>query len=168
MDEKTGVMSGVRSGVSCVGCCVSGVRCRVSGVRCQVSGVGCRMSDVRGRVWGVSHQVSLTFGDHVELYGSVSLDAVRWVSHVAVVNALVLQLDVRQCDGQVILVKVASEGHPVHEPRDGGAQLYNASLPGVAHELVGHREESRASIRPIRTNRSERTGAKAVPYPRCR
>lgn len=86
-------------------------------------------------------QVPLTFGDHVELYDSVSLDAVWWVPHVAVVDALVLKLDVRQRDGQVVLVQVAGEGHPVYEPRDGGAQLHYASLPGVAHELEGHREE---------------------------
>lgn len=142
--------------------------CQVS-VRCQVSRVRCQSGIRRVRCQsGVRCQVPLTFGDHVELYGSVSLDAVRWVSHVAVVNALILQLDVRQRDGQVVLVKVTCEGHPVNEPRDGGAQLYHASLPGVAHELEDNREESGASIRPIKANPSERTSAEAVPYPRCR
>lgn len=99
---------------------------------------------------GVWCLVPLTFGDHVELYGAVSLDAVRRIPHVAVVDALVLQLDVRQRDGQVVLVQVAGKGHPVHEPRDGGTQLHHAPLPGVDHELEGHREESGASIRQIR------------------
>lgn len=121
----------------------------MSKLRSQVSGVSYQVSVIRCQLSGVRSQVPLTFGDHVELDGSVSLDAVRRVPHVAVVDALVLQLDVRQRDGQVVLVQVAGEGHPVHEPRDGGTQLHLASLPGVGHELEGHREESGASIRPI-------------------